>query len=140
MPLDVARGVAVVERIDGVHLVLGPMGRVAAGLTVASPLAKAVLAVELVVPADAKKATVERLELALPGKPPLVVESPRTAGLTVKVTRLERARGGAVEVAVEGTPADGPPLKVAASTFVRDVVKASAMLGPTRFGDAGFLR
>lgn len=140
VPLDVARGVVLVERIDGAHVVVGPMGRAGAGFPLASPLSQASLAVELVVPVDVKRAGVERLELALPQQPPIAVESPRTASLTVRVTRFERARGGAVELAVEGRPEGGPPLKMTAVTFVRDVVTARAMLGPARFGDGGFLR
>jgi hypothetical protein len=140
VPLDVSRGVVLLERIDGVHLAVGPMGHAGSGFVAPSPLAQGSIALELVVPADPKKAAVERLELSLPQRPALTVESPRTAPLSVRVTRVERARGGAVELSVAGAMPDGAQLEAAVSTFVRDVVKASAQLGTTRFGDAGILR
>jgi hypothetical protein len=140
VPLDLSRGVVLVERIDGVHLVVGPMGRAGAGFVAASPHSQGAIALELVVPADSTKASVERLELSLPQRPPVAVESPRTSTLAIRVTHFERARGGAVELSVTGPSPDGPPLEAKLATFVRDVVKPSALLGGSRFGDAGISR
>jgi len=56
------------------------------------------------------------------------------------VTRLEKRRGGAVELTLEGSLADGLGVKAEVTTFVRDIVTASAMYAPHGFGDAGFLR
>jgi hypothetical protein len=70
----------------------------------------------------------------------VTVELSRAAALSAKVEPFERRRGGAVDVDVTGRIATGMQVKVHARTFVRDVVKSSALLGGPRFGDGGFLR
>jgi len=139
-PLDVSRGVVVLERIDGAHFVVGALGADAPAFAHPAPGAPPAFGVELVVPADTRHTRVERLELAAPHTAPVTVELSRAAALQVKAEPFERRRGGVVEVDVAGRVATGMTVKVHARTFVRDVVKASALMGAPRFGDAGFLR
>jgi hypothetical protein len=138
--VDVSRGVVLVQRMEGAHLVLGPMERAGLGFLAASPNAPKMLAVELVAPPDGKSAHVEHAQLEVPGHPRIDVTGSKAAALVVRVTKLERRRGGTLQVTVEGPLDEGVHLRVEATTFVRDVVTASAMLGLPRLGDAGFLR
>jgi hypothetical protein len=138
-PVDVSRGVVLVEHIDGVHVVVGaPLG--GGGFVASSPNTLGSASFELVVPADSRKARVESGEVRAPGQPPAIFDGSRASGLAVRVTKLERSRGGAVELSVSGSIQDGVRVDATASTFVRDVVKASALLGLPRLGDAGWMR
>lgn len=139
--IDVAQGVVLVERFDGTHIVLGRALESGSSFIAASPATLASLSLELVVPSDLRKAHVDGGELRSPGHATLAIDGTRSAALSVHVTRLERARGGAFEVTVSGTLRDGVQLESSATTYVRDVVKASALVyGAPRLGDAGGMR
>lgn len=94
------------------------------------------------IPADTRKARVDGGELRRPGQPSVTFDGPQAAALAVHVTRFERARGGVMEVTVAGALRDGIRVEAVLSTFVRDVVRGSALLGPARLGlgDAGRMR
>jgi hypothetical protein len=145
--IDVARGVVLVERIDGAHVVLGRAIDPGSSFLAASPGSLASLSFELLIPADSRKARVEGGELRGPGRPDFAIDGTQASGLSVKVTRFERSRGGALEVSVSGVVRDGVRIEATASTFVRDVVKSSAMLNRQgaqtpvpRLGDGGGMR
>jgi hypothetical protein len=73
-------------------------------------------------PADAR---LEHLELEVPGGAGVVCPGGRCE-LRVTVTKLDRARGGAIAFGVDGTLGTAPHayrLHAEAQTFVRDVVK-----------------
>jgi hypothetical protein len=140
VPIDVSRGLVLVERIDGTHFVVGPMNGAPTSFVVPSPHVDGTLAFEVVAPADVKRTRLDRVELSLPQREPVVLEGSKTSSLAVRITKLERRRGGAVEVTLEGTASEGLAVQASVATFVRDVVKAGAMLLPPRFGDAGSLR
>ncbi len=139
-PLDVSRGVVVLERLDGAHLVVGSLNRATTGFLAASPNAPKTFAFELIAPPDLKKAHLDRAQLDVPGHSLIDVGSSRAAAFTVRVTKLEKKRGGAVELTLEGPLDEGSTVKVEATTFVRDLVGASAMLSAPRGGDPGGLR
>ena len=138
--LDVSRGIVVLDRIDGAHLVVGSMNRTGTGFIAASPNAPKVLAFELVAPADPKKARVEHVQVDVPGHSMIDVDGSRASAVVVHVTKLEKRYGGAVELTLEGPLADGVAVKAEVTTFVRDIVTASAMLGAPRVGDPGGMR
>jgi len=138
--LDLSRGVVVLDRIDGAHVVVGSLSKGGGGFLAASPNAPKTLAFELVVPTDPKKAHLERAQLDVPGHSPVDVEGSRAGAVVVHVSKLEKRRGGAVEVTLEGTLAEGIAVKAEVTTFVRDTVTASAMLGPPRAADPGGMR
>jgi hypothetical protein len=140
--LDVSRGIVVVERIDGAHFFVGPSLEVGSDFIVPSPNSQGSLSLELVVPADSRKARVDGGEVRRPGRPSVSFDGPQASALAVHVTRFERTRGGAVEVTVSGALRDGLRVESTLSTFVRDVVRGSALLGPARLGlgDAGRMR
>jgi hypothetical protein len=140
IPLDVSRGVVLVERIDGAHFVVGPMGGASPSFVVPSPHVDGTLAFEVVAPADAKRTALDRVELSLPQREPVVLVGGKTSTLAVKILKLERKRGGVVQVTLDGHAGDGLAVQASLTTFVRDVVKATAMLASPRFGDAGSLR
>jgi hypothetical protein len=139
-PLDVSRGVVVLERLDGAHFTVGPMARAGVGFIAASPAAPKTLALELVVPAELKKAHLERVQLDVPGIPPAALDGSRAAAFVVRVTKLEKRRGGPVELTVDGSMAEGVTLHAEVTTFVRDIVTASAILGASRGGDPAGMR
>jgi hypothetical protein len=139
-PVDLSRGVVVVERIDGAHVAVGSSLELGSGFVVPSPDAQGSLSLELVIPADSRKARVDGGELHRPGRPTVSFDGSQAAALVVRVGRFDRTRGGPVELTVSGTLHDGLHVDATVSTFVRDVVKSSALLGPTRFGDAGWMR
>ncbi|HEX3343997.1 MAG TPA: hypothetical protein VHS09_05460 [Polyangiaceae bacterium] len=138
--LDVSRGVVVLERLGGLHVVVGSMSKAGAGFLAASPDAPKTFDFELVVPPDPKKAALERALLDVPGRAPIDVGSSAAAAFTVRVTKLEKKRGGAVEVKLDGSLAEGVTVHAEVTTFVRDIVSASAMLGARGGGPSGGLR
>ena len=130
--LEVSRGVVVLERLDGAHVVVGSLNKGGAGFIAASPNAPKTFAFEVVAPADPKKAHLEHAQLDVPGHSPVDVGGSRAGAFVVHVTRLEKRRGGVVELTLEGSLADGLAVKAEVTTFVRDLVSASAMLGLPR--------
>jgi len=72
-------------------------------------------------PGDAK---IEHLELEIPGAIAVVVPSMRST-LKARVTQLDKARGGEVHLAIDGTAGSAPrayAVHVEIATFVRDLV------------------
>lgn len=129
LSIDVSRGVVVVARIDGAHVVVGPSFEAGSGFVAASPNSQASLALELVIPADRGKARVERGELRLPGRPTTTIDRPQVTALSVHVARFALQRSGAFEVTVSGRLAleGGVRLDADISTFVRDTVTGRAL-------------
>jgi hypothetical protein len=81
-------------------------------------------------------ARLERLELEIPGELPIVVPT-GTCDCKVTRARLDRARGGEVAFALEGTVTGAGHsyrLDLAATTFVRDVVSESSARGAREAG------
>ncbi|HEY8089024.1 MAG TPA: hypothetical protein VIF09_14290 [Polyangiaceae bacterium] len=143
---DLGRGVVLVEQRDGARLQLGPLTEVGPGFIAPSPHTRASLALDLFVTPDGKRSRVDRAELLVPGRAP--VSTPAAAStLAVTVDKLEHVRGGRVSLTLDGTLTDSTAswrVHTEASTFVRDVVKASAIYGAglpgPRLGDAGGMR
>jgi len=138
--LDVSRGVVVLDRLEGAHVMLGSMDRVGTGFIVASPTAPKTFAAEVVVPADPKKAHVDTAQLDVPGRPPLTIDGSRAAALVVRVTTLDKRRGGAVVLSIDGRLDEASELHATATTYVRDVVSSAAALGLPHGAAAGRLR
>lgn len=125
-----ARGVVLVERIDGVRFTVGPLTDAGPGFVASSPHVRATLALELLVPAGAKDARVERAELLAPGKPPLATPTAHST-LKAKLDKLERRRGGVVTLQIDGVLGDATAtsrLHAELTTFVRDIVQAKDLL------------
>jgi len=139
-PLDVSRGVVVLERLEGAHVVVGTMNRTGLGFIAPPPGAPKTLAFELVAPVDLKKAHLDRAQLDVPGHSLVDAAGSRAGAFVVRVTRLEKRRGGAVELTLEGSLSEGVTVKAEVSTFVRDLVTASAMLSLPKGGDPGGMR
>jgi hypothetical protein len=152
----VERGVVLLEQRDGSRLSLGSVSATGASFLAASPHTLATLGVELFASPDGKRVTVERAELSVPGRPALATPLAHSS-LVAKVDKLERARGGAVSLSLDGELSDSTGsyrLHVQATTFVRDVVTAKALYGSRAglgaglpglgalpgFGDAGAMR
>jgi hypothetical protein len=133
-PLDVSRGVVVLERLDGAHVVVGSLNNGGAGFIAASPNAPKTFAFEVVAPADPKKALLEHAQLDVPGHSPVDVAGSRAGAFVVRVARLEKRRGGVVELILRGSLQEGVDVRVEVTTFVRDVVSSSAMLGLPKGG------
>jgi hypothetical protein len=119
---------------------VGSLNEGGAGFIAALPNAPKSFAFELVAPSDPKKAHLDHAQLDVPGHSPVDVGGSRAGAFVVHVTRLEKRRGGVVELTLEGSLAEGLGVKAEVTTFVRDIVTAKAMYAPDRFGDAGFLR
>ncbi|HEY8089652.1 MAG TPA: hypothetical protein VIF09_17450 [Polyangiaceae bacterium] len=145
--VDLARGVVVVDRMDGAHVILGSVAEGAASLIARSPDTTGSIGAELVVPIDLKRAWLERITVEQPGKPPASVDGSAARAFTVAVRTFEKRRGGPVEVTVDARGDAGTGIHLEARTFVRDVVSSKDLYGASlgvgvrsRFGDAGTLR
>jgi hypothetical protein len=151
---DLARGVVFVEQRDGTRFVLGPLTAGGPGFVASSPQAQGSLALELFTPAlpsserrpagATPTGVVRRAELQVPGHAP-VTAPPARSTLVAKIEELEPGRGGPLRLSVEGEMGDGTGswrVRYRASTFVRDIVKASAIydLGIPRLGADGGMR
>ncbi len=120
--------------LDGAHVVVGSLNKGGVGFIAASPNAPKVFAFELVAPSDPQKAHLDHAQLDVPGHSPVDVGGSRAGAFVVHVTRLEKWYGGAVELTLEGSLDQGVAVKAEVTTFVRDVVRASAMLGAPKGG------
>ncbi|MEO6418100.1 MAG: hypothetical protein ABIP39_01740 [Polyangiaceae bacterium] len=121
---DAERGVVIVKELATVRLRIGSLielGAVphSAGASVRMGL---LLAVVKDAPTEAK---VERFELEVPGA--LTLTSPgNQADLHATVTKLDRVRGGEVQIVVKGTMGTAPHayrVEATITTFVRDLAK-----------------
>jgi len=127
---DVARGVVLVEQIDGAHFVLGPLDDAGPGFIAPSPHVAATVAVELFVPSGLvagkdRPVRIDRAQLLVPGQSPLATPAARSS-LVAKVDKVDRKRGAEVHVVIDGALGDAR-VHAEATTFVRDLVKASAI-------------
>lgn len=122
-PLDLTRGLVVVQTPAGLSLRLGSLERGGSvALWIPPPLGRVRMAMRLLV-ADAG-ARVEQFELDIPGRSSLVVPGV-FHDLKAQIETLESRRGGLVKVNVAGTVGIAPHVyrvKMDATTFVRDVV------------------
>lgn len=121
---ELARGVVLVLDYAGTHATLGAPREVGTTVFAPTPLQRARLSLSLVIKGDGP-ASIEHAEVSVPGSATLVVPGARWSG-QLKVTRLERARGGDVELVLEGTLGTAPrayAIKAEVTTFVRDVVR-----------------
>jgi hypothetical protein len=143
---DLARGVTLIDLHDGARLTLGELSTSGPDFIVPSPHVRASLALELLVPptppgahAESVIARIVRAELLVPGRPPASIPG-GTSTLVAKVGKLAHRRGGAVAIVVDGDLASGTSrwrVHAEATTFVRDVVKASDLREAPRGVDAG---
>jgi hypothetical protein len=138
---ELARGLVAVDQRDGTRIVLGPLTDVGGAFIAPSPQARATIALELVVPAGGQGVRIERAELQLPGRATTTTPIARST-LVARVDKFEPTRGGEVSLSVEGDLVDAAAahhIRVRATTFVRDVVKAAALYGGS-LGASGGMR
>jgi hypothetical protein len=158
---DLAGGVVLLQRHDGVHLLFGALSEAGLGFIAPSPHVRATFAFELLIPvhkphdkldSPPAEARVERFELLLPGHAPVSTQAERS-GLVAKIDELVPERGGEVSLSITGELDDARSghardlglgsrglVHANLTTFVRDVVKASAIYGeamPRLGGDGG---
>ncbi len=158
---ELEHGVVVIEQRDGARFVIGPLSESGLGFVVPAPAERATIALQLFVrgasrgatvgagspsgatsPGRANAAIVERVELVVPGRAPLGTPLAHSA-LVATLDELEAVRGGAVRFSLEGAIENASghfEVHVRGATFVRDVVKASAIYAvasPPLGGDGG---
>ena len=143
---NLARGVAILEQRGGARIALGPLTEAGLDFIAPSPHVRASLALEVFVTSGAHgagpTARIERAELVVPGQSPLSTPGAQST-LVAKVEKLEAARAGVVAMVVDGDLSGaGSTWRVhaEATTFVRDVVRASDVYGGggvTRAGAGG---
>jgi hypothetical protein len=135
---DLERGIVLVEGRDGTRLVLGTLPDTGPGFIAASPHVRASFGVEVLVPRSARsqgqpiEARVERAQLVLPGRPAIATPIAHST-LVVKVSALEHERAGSLSLSLDGDLGDSISTRrihVEASTFVRDIVKDTALYAP----------
>jgi hypothetical protein len=146
---DVSRGAVLVERSDGMHLIVGTMSDAGLGFVAPSPNTLPTLALEVLVPRDPKTAAgcgngahrppcgagLLRAQLAEPGHPPTSLTDARAKDVTLVVNALEPTRGGRAELVLFGAFGDTGDLAVTVTTFVRDVVTSRALFDASRRGE-----
>jgi hypothetical protein len=142
---DLTRGVAILEQRDGARVALGPLTEAGLDFIAPSPHVRASLALELFVTSGAHGAVpaarIERAELLVPGRSPLSTPGAQST-LVAKVDKLEAARAGVVAVVVDGALLGASStwrVHAEATTFVRDVVRASDVYGGAPRPGAGGL-
>ncbi len=148
---DLERGITILEQRDGARLVIGPLTEAGMDFIAPSPHVRASLALELVVPEGPEKAAsnahVVRVELLVPGRPPMATPGARStlvAKLDASSTSL-RVRGSPVKVVVDGdlgVAGSTWHLHAEETTFVRDVVKTRDLYGEgiSKLGADGGMR
>jgi hypothetical protein len=140
---DLERGVVLVEQRDGARLVIGAPSDTDTGFIAASPHVKPTLGVELSVANGAEQANVERIQIVVPGRPPLLSPTARGTLVTTaaKLGTLAHERGSPLTLTLEGDFGDAIGtyhVHFEANTYVRDVVKAAAGPGsPPALDGAG---
>jgi hypothetical protein len=137
---DVAHGVVVVVRDDGIHVVLGALSE--GGLGLVTPLAlahaRATIALDVFVAtaptskhAAPVEGRIERGELRIPAHAPLSIPGAITT-LVPTIATLEPVRGGEVKLSIDGDIGDSVAtwrVHMEATTFVRDRVEAGTPYG-----------
>lgn len=139
---DFARGVVLLEQLDGVRFDVGDLRELqsSTGFFAPTPLERTHFGATLFVLRGTTTTRVESTELGIPGTATLLTPAVRSS-LKTTITKLDRARGGEVKLTLEGevgTAPRGYHVKATVVTFVRDVVKPSAMPSALpRLPDAG---
>jgi hypothetical protein len=126
---DASRGVVLFEQIDGAHFDLGTPRDTGTGFYGNTPLATTSFFLAVVAPTTGKDVRIDRCELGLPGQSTLVSPGARCS-IKTTVDTLARVRGGDVRLrfdGVVGTAPRGYTIHAEVTTFVRDLVKASAL-------------
>jgi len=128
---DFARGVVLMEQLDGVRFDTGDLRELqsSTGFYVPTPLDRVHVGLTIFVPRGATAARVEATELGVPGTATLLTPASRST-LKATIGKLDRARGGEVKLTLEGEVGASPRgyrLKLEVTTFVRDVVKPGAI-------------
>ncbi len=128
---DFARGVVLLEQLDGVRFDVGDLRelRGSTGFFAPQPLDRAHFGATLFVARGTANARIESTEVGVPSSATLVTPAVHS---TVKATlaKLDHARGGEVKLVLEGEIGSSPRgyrVKVEIVTFVRDVVKPNAI-------------
>ena len=133
---EVEGGTVLVEQNGGVKFVLGTFADDGPTFLVAPPNGIATFGIEIDVPSSrdpAREARVRRLELRLPGRAPLTLQSAAAAGLKLHIDQLGRERGAAIALTLDGQlRGETTKLHLEAATFVRDVVTASDIAAAAR--------
>jgi hypothetical protein len=135
--LDVTRGVVLLEKPDGIRLVLGSLQDGSDFL--ASSLHSGPMFAAQIDLSGRGEARIDQAELLLPGRPSLRAPIAHST-LKAKVEKCERTRGGEVKLSIDGELGDasaGWRVHAAATTFVRDIVNAAAPYPPSPSGDFG---
>ena len=135
--LDVTRGVVLLEKPDGIRLVLGSI-QDGSDFLASSLHSGPTFAAQIDV-SGRGEARIDQAELLLPGHPGLRAPIAHST-LKAKVEKCERTRGGEVKLSIDGVLGDasaGWRVHAAATTFVRDIVNAAALYPPSPSGDFG---
>ena len=126
---EFARGGVVVTSRDRARVELGMIGESETSRIAPSPNRRARLGIAVLLepgatPKDPPRPVLERIELEIPGEATLVTPSAR-CDCRITTARVDRARGGELALALQGTLAAGNrtyKIDVDLATFVRDVV------------------
>jgi len=119
---DVETGAVVVLGSKESRYDVGPLGIASAASKSVAPQTRTRLA--FTIHNGEKKSTLDRLELAVPGSVTIACDS--KCDLAVKQNALDKTRGGAIDLTIEGTvgaPPQAFKIKAHIATFVRDVVQ-----------------
>lgn len=142
------------EREDGLHFVVGTLGDAGSGFVLKPGRTPRRLGLELVVPTDPEAAPgcahlprgpacrlrVARAELTESPGPVVIVDVRKTKRMGGGAELIEKKRGGTVELRVIAPLRKDGDLRLEITTFVRDVVTASALAGGPPDGDGGRMR
>ena len=127
LALDVERGVVVTRDLNAIRLRVGSLQELGAVPHATSPVARPRIGFELRIGADlhgaADDAKIEHLELEIPGAITIVAPPMRSA-LKARIAKLEKVRGGEVQLVIEGEVGSAPhayTVHVEMATFVRDL-------------------
>lgn len=120
---DFAHGAVIVTSRERMHVELGSLFESEGARIAPSPQRRARLGVALLVDAT-KKATIQKLELDIPGEATIVSPDAR-CDCKVTTSRVDATRGGEIAVVLEGTLGVGSRayrIEADVATFTRDVV------------------
>ena len=134
--LDVSRGVVLVERRDGTHIVFGAAPPPADIVRATPPSSVSWVRVEVVVPRSGAKARVSTYEFNLANDQHRRFEPGGRTDLHVDIEKLDRRRAGIVQLFVNGSLESGLLTRNGLRSFVRDVVNLNGSQDPPK-SDAG---
>ncbi len=121
--LDVGAGLTLVKEAKGVRAAFGDWGDPSLSLHAAPPLSRARFGAVLGL-ADDGPAEVRELDLGVPGAAFIACPAVKCS-VKVRVTKLDRTRGGAAELTIDGevgVPPEAFKVHADIHTFVRDIV------------------